>query len=102
MPQPSTVNAEIFERAKLLNDLTVTLYDWMAEEVRDGRNLIATDRHGLEVWRAKPVFFDDPSCEDCFTAVRWDGARLTAHTMSCYKVSVDPDTGELSDIEFTK
>lgn len=102
MPQPFSVNAEIFERAKLLNDLTVTLYDWMAEDVRDGRNLIATDRHGVEVWRAKPVLFDDPSRKDCFTAIRWDGVRLTAHTWSCYKVSVDGDTGELSDLEFTK
>ena len=72
MTQPSGVNAEIFERARLLNDLTVTLYDWMADDVRDGRNLIATNRHGVEVWRAKPVIFNDPKQQDCFTSIRWD------------------------------
>lgn len=102
MPQPSIVNAEIFERAQLVNDLTVTLYDWMADDVRDGRNLIAADRHGREVWRAKPAFFDDPSKQDYFTAIHWDGMRLTAHTWSGYRAAVDADTGELSDLQFTK
>ena len=91
------VNAEILERARLLNDLTVTLYDWMAEDVRDGRNLIATTRDGVEVWRAKP-----PDQEDCFTALRWDGIRLTAHTWSCYRVAIDADSGEVTILEFTK
>lgn len=102
LAQSSGVNAEIFERAKLQNDLTVTLYDWMAEEVRDGRNLIATDRNGAEVWRAKPVIFGDAQQQDCFTSIRWDGVNLTAHTWSCYKVSVDADTGDVTVIEFTK
>lgn len=102
MGQPPSVNAEIFKRAKLLNDLTVTLYDWMADDVRDGRNLIATNRHGVEVWRAKPVIFNDPRQQDCFTAIRWDGTNLTAHTWSCYKVSIDPDSGHVTVIEFTK
>jgi len=102
MAQPSGVNAEVFERTRLLNDLTVTLYDWMADDVRDGRNLIATDRNGVEVWRAKPVIFDDPRQQDCFTSIRWDGINLTAHTWSCYKVAVDPDTGDITVLEFTK
>lgn len=96
------INAEILERARLLNDATVTLYDWMADEVRDGRNLIATDRHAKELWRAKPVFYGDPLRQDCFTAIRWDGANLTAYTWSGYKVSVDPDAGDVTVIEFTK
>ena len=96
------VNAEIFERARLLNDLTVTLYDWMADDVKDGRNLIATDRHGAEVWRAKPVMFDQPGREDCFTSINWDGIQLTAHTFSAYRVAVDADTGDVTILEFTK
>lgn len=96
------MNAEIFERARLLNDLTVTLYDWMAEDVRDGRNLIATNRDGVEVWRAKPVVFNDPRQQDFFTSIRWDGVSLTAFTFSCYKVSVDPDSGDVTILEFTK
>jgi len=96
------VNAEIFERARLLNDLTVTLYDWIAEDVRDGRNLIATDRRGVEVWRAKPVIFGDAGQQDCFTSIRWDGIHLTAHTWSCYQVAVDADTGDVTILAFTK
>lgn len=102
MKRPPKVNAEIFERARLLNDLTVTLYDWMAEDVKDGRNLIATDRRGAEVWRAKPVTFDHPATKDCFTAIRWDGVSLRAYTWSCYEVSVDADTGEVTVLSFTK
>jgi hypothetical protein len=102
LAQTSGVNAEIFERAKLLNDLTVTLYDWMAEDVRDGRNLVATDRQGVEVWRAKPVIYGDPRHQDCFTAIRWDGVNLTAYTWTGYKVSVDADSGDVTTLEFTK
>ena len=102
MVKPSVVNAEILERARLLNDATVTLYDWMAEEVRDGRNLIATDRHGNELWRATPVMAGDPNRQDCFTSIRWDGISLNAFTWSCYKVSVNPDDGSVTVLEFTK
>jgi len=102
MTHPATVNAEIFERARLLNDATVTLYDWMAKEVSDGRNLIATNRHGGELWRAKPVMFGNPNQKDCFTAIRWDGASLTASTWSGYNVAVDSDTGDITVLEFTK
>ena len=91
------INADILERARLLNDATVTLYDWMADDVRNGRNLVATDRNGAEIWRAKPVI-----SKDCFTAIRWDGVSLTAYTWSGYKVCVDPDTGEVTVLEFTK
>lgn len=102
MTRRSTIDAEIFERAKLLNDATVTLYDWMADDVRDGRNLVATSRDGTELWRAQPVMFNDPGREDCFTNIRWDGVHLTAFTWSGYKVSVDPDSGQITIIEFTK
>jgi hypothetical protein len=98
----SVIAAEILERARLLNDATVTLYDWMADDVRDGRNLIATDRNGVELWRAKPVNFGDPDRQDCFTAIRWDGVNLTAYTRSCYKVSIDPNSGEVTILAFTK
>jgi hypothetical protein len=99
MAPPIAVNAEIFERARLPNDFTVTLYDWMAQDVRDGRNLIATNRHGEEVWRATPLY---PGQKDCFTKIYWDGVNLTAHTWSCYKVAIDPDTGAVAIVEFTK
>ena len=98
----SPVNADVFERARLLNNLTVTLYDWMAEDVKDGRNLIATDRDGVEVWRAKPVIFGDPRQEDCFTRMQWDGQNLRAFTFSGYEVSVDGNDGSVTLLAFTK
>jgi hypothetical protein len=102
MVKGAAIKAEILERARLLNDATVTLYDWMATDVRDGRNLIATNRQGTETWRAMPVFYGDPQQQDCFTAIRWDGVNLTAYTWSGYKVSIDPDSGAVSVLEFTK
>ena len=100
-PNP-LIDAEIFERARLLNDTTITLYDWMAGDVRDGRNLIANSRDGTELWRAKPIINDVPSQKDCFTAIRTDGVSLTAFTWSGYKVLVDVDDGNIAIIEFTK
>lgn len=102
MVKGAAIKAEILERARLLNDATVTLYDWMATDVRDGRNLIATNRQGTEIWRAMPVFYGDPQQQDCFTAIRWDGVNLTAYTWSGYKVSIDPESGAVSVLEFTK
>lgn len=92
------IDAEILERARMLNDATVTLYDSMADEFGDGRNLVATDRNGVELWRATPV----NDRHDCFTAIRWDGVSLTAHTWACYKVSIDPDSGDVTVLAFTK
>lgn len=100
MPK-TPVNAEIFERAKLHSDLTVKLYDWMSEDVKDGRTLVATTRDGVEVWRAKPVMFGDTGRQDCFTTLRWDGVHITAYTWSGYKVAVDADSGEVTILEFT-
>lgn len=80
----------------------VTLYDWMAPEVRDGRNLVRTDGKGREVWKAKPVFLGQPRYEDCFTTVDWDGAELIAHTWSAFRVRVDLQDGEVTVLEFTK
>ena len=83
-------------------DGAVTLYDWMADDVRDGRNLIRTDQSGHEMWRAKPVLYGEPRHEDCFTDMYWDGASLTAQTFSGYRVAVSLSDGSVSILEFTK
>jgi len=97
MSRPRVTDAEILEAARLPNDITVTVYDWMADEVRNGRNLVATDRNGVELWRAKPL-----QAHDCFTGVSWDGVNLTAYTWFGYKVSIDPVSGDVAVIAFTK
>lgn len=96
------MSAAIFDQVELPDGLgTVTLYDWMAEEVRDGRNLIRADKEGRELWRAEPPFYRAGQ-EDCFTKVAWDGATLTAFSWSCYRVSINPISGAVTILAFTK
>ncbi len=73
------------------------LYDWMAEEVKDGRNLMRVDAAGQILWKASP-----PDKQDCFTRIEWDGQALTANTWSCYRVAVDLENGEVTVLAFTK
>lgn len=89
--------AEVLYQIELPNGLTVRLYDWM---VVHRRNLVATDRHGVEVWRADPG--GPPDSADCFTTVEWNGVSLIAYTFSCFEVSVDPGTGTVTVLRFTK
>lgn len=95
------MTAEILEQVLLPNGTTVALYDWMAEEVKDGRNLIARDRNGVEAWKAKPMLSSDPGA-DCFVAIRAEGMTLTASTWSGYEVAIDPDNGSVTTTKFTK
>ena len=97
------MDAAILDRIELGHSLgALTLYDWMAEEVQDGRNLIRTDNKGHELWRAEPTFFGRPGYEDCFTNVMWNGASLTAYTWSGFRVAIDLHDGAVTVLEFTK
>lgn len=71
----------------------------MAEDVRDGRNLIRTTASGRELWRATPPFIGQ---NDCFTNILFDPHHLKAWTWSCYEVAIDVDTGEVTVLTFTK
>ena len=71
----------------------------MAEEVRDGRNLMRVDPEGCIIWKASPP---TTGMQDCFTRMKWDGHMLTANTWSCYRVAVDPQNGNVTVLEFTK
>jgi len=95
------MTSEILDQVFLPNGTTVTLYDWMAEEVKDGRNLIATDENGVEAWKATPILSSDPGA-DCFVAIQAEGMTLTASTWSGYEVAIDPDNGSVTVIKFTK
>jgi hypothetical protein len=93
------MSAEVFGRVELPNGQgAVLLYDWMSADFRDGRNLVRVGPDGTEVWRAKPIF----NLEDCFTTIKWDGAKLTANTMSCYLVEIDQRDGTVTALTFTK
>ena len=92
---------DVRTRIALPNGNVVTLYDGVAAEFREGReltrNLICTTPDGEEVWRAKP-----PGDPDSCVGVSWDGVRLTANTWSGYQVSVDQKGGAVTVLAFTK
>ena len=93
-PAPS-----IFARIDL-HQRKITLYDWMLPAVADGRNLICTDQDGKVLWKATPPFLGNEA--DRFTQIRWDGHDLRVWTWSCYTAKLDPETGALSELVFTK
>ena len=94
------MSPQVLDRIDLpKNAGAVTLYDWMAEEVRDGRNLVKVDQDGRVLWKATPPL---SGRQDCFTKMHWDGQTPTAHTWSCYRVSIDIDDGNVTILEFTK
>jgi hypothetical protein len=88
---------QVIDRVDLDRAGSILLYDWMAEEVKDGRNLMRVDAEGQILWKALP-----PDIKDCFTRIEWDGQALTANTWSCYRVAIDPENGEVTVLEFTK
>jgi hypothetical protein len=77
---------------------SIVLYDWMSDEVKDGRNLVRVDPEGNIVWRASPP----TGVSDCFTRMQWDGQTLSANTWSCYRVGIDPENGAVTVLQFTK
>ena len=78
---------------------SVVLYDWMSDDVKDGRNLVKVDPEGGILWKAIPP---TTGMQDCFTRMKWDGQTLTANTWSCYRVCVDLQNGGVTVLEFTK
>jgi hypothetical protein len=78
---------------------SIVLYDWMSDEVRDGRNLMRIDPEGNILWKASPP---TTGRQDCFTWMHWDGQMLTANTWCGCRVGVDPQNGNVTVLEFTK
>ena len=94
------MSGQVIDRVDLADGAgSIVLYDWMAEEVKGGRNLVRVDADGNVLWKAAPP---TNGMQDCFTRMLWDGRSLTANTWSCYRVSVDPQTGNVTVLEFTK
>jgi hypothetical protein len=90
----------ILRRIELADGGAITLYDWMSEGVRDGRNLVRTNPSGEELWRAEPPFFGLQP--DHFTQLVPDPHRMRAYTFSCYEVAIDFETGKVTVLTFTK
>ena len=93
------MSQQIIDRVDLTPEAgSIVLYDWMAEEVKDGRNLMRVDPGGKIIWKASPP----RASMDCFTRMQWEGQTLTADTWSGYRVSVDPQNGDVTVLKFTK
>lgn len=73
----------------------------MADEVKNGQNLMLVDHAGNIVWKAVPPT-QGKGMQDCFTYLQWDGQTLTANTWSCFRVMIDLQDGNVTILEFTK
>jgi hypothetical protein len=62
-------------------------------------NLLRVDANGMEIWRAKPR---EDSRYDFFVDITVDGGELIAWAWSCYRLVIDPVTGETTHSEFAK
>ena len=77
---------------------SIVLYDWMSDDVKDGRNVMRVDAEDGILLRASPP---TTSIKDCFAQMRWDGQALTANTRSCYRTGVDVHDAGVTVVEFT-
>jgi hypothetical protein len=63
------------------------------------KNLLRINPRGQPVWIADlPV----PSESDRYVQVQWDENGLTANSWAGYWVKLDPDSGEITNVEFVK
>ena len=74
------------------------VFDWTGGRV-SGPNLVCLDRHGNVRWIAE-LPTNDPF--DCFVGIRQDGESIFASSMSGYAVQIEPGTGQILKIQFTK
>lgn len=94
------MSARVMDRLDLAGDAgSIVLYDWMAEEVKYGRNLMRLDANGQVRWKATPI---QPSAWDYFVAIQRDSGAFTANTWSGYQVGVDLENGDVTVLFFTK
>jgi hypothetical protein len=50
----SEMSGQVIDRVDLADGAgSIVLYDWMAEEVKDGRNLARVDAGGNVLWKAR-------------------------------------------------
>ena len=65
---------------------------------RPAQNLVAFDRKGKELWKAK-----NPSSAPTDAYVNFiDNEDLVVGNFAGYRCKIDPDTGDVLDAQFTK
>jgi hypothetical protein len=88
----------ILKEVSLPDGSRAILYDWMDA----GRNNLIIQRPDGERIKPEPPFLPTDPAEDCFVSVDWNGESLIAHSYSCYRTSIDPLTGQVTILAFTK
>lgn len=73
--------------------------DWSAKNEPYNHNLTRLDAAGNPVWRAELPPYTSPNC---YVGVGVDGDTIHANTWSCHRVTLDPATGKILTIVFTK
>jgi hypothetical protein len=92
----SEVEAEI----SLAGGDRIVLFRYEAGGPKTQDNLVRIRANGAVVWEAAPP---EPSAGDSWVAVEWvPDEGLVANSWSCWRVRIDPATGESIDREFTK
>ena len=87
-----------YQSVTLPDGARAIILDWTNSQGPD-QNLVCTEPDGRVRWTAE-LPTTDPT--DCFVAVRQDGNRLLANTMSCHAVWIDPATGQTLKTQFTR
>ena len=92
------MSGQIINRVDLPDEAgSIVLYDWMSDNVKDGRNLMRVDAHGILLRATSPA----TGIQDCFAQMRLDRKALTANTWSCCRVGVDVQDAGVTVLEFT-
>ena len=60
-------------------------------------NLVRVDASGETLWVAQPC-----RPNECYSAIEASENEIFAWTFSCYRVKIEPDTGQWSDMIFVK
>ena len=80
------------------NSGRLVVFEW-AQGSEPDENLLCFEPNGRVRWKAKLPTTD---LGDCFVDVTIEGGLVRAKSMSCYAVWLDPQTGEVVRMQFTK
>jgi outer membrane protein assembly factor BamB len=77
----------------------VVLLDYMARTNRTDSNLVCVDCDGQVVWQASLGSLSSP---DAFVSLELVGDELLANSWAGWCVAIDPTTGDIRGVKFTK
>ena len=78
---------------------SIVLYDWMSDDVKDGRNLVKVDPEGHTLWKATPP---TRACKTASPGCSGTAKPSPPNTWSGYRVGIDLQSGGTTVLKFTK